>query len=59
MYGLACIELSTGEFKVAEPGSLDELQNELERLRPSECLIPVGLDLPWKGFLFRFAGYGS
>jgi len=53
MYGLACIELSTGEFKVAEPGSLDELQNELERLRPSECLIPVGLDLPWKGFLFR------
>jgi DNA mismatch repair protein MutS len=53
IYGLACIELSTGEFKVAEPGSLDELQNELERLRPSECLVPVGLELPRKEFLFR------
>jgi len=53
IYGLACIELSTGEFKVAEPGSLDELQNELERLRPSECLVPVGLELPRKEFLLR------
>ncbi len=53
IYGLACIELSTGEFKVAEPGSLDELQNELERLRPSECLVPVGLEFPRKEFLLR------
>ncbi|MEA1928501.1 MAG: DNA mismatch repair protein MutS, partial [Candidatus Auribacterota bacterium] len=42
VYGLACIELSTGEFKVAELSSPEELENEIERLRPRECLIPIG-----------------
>jgi len=40
VYALAVIELSTGEFKVTEPGGPEELRNELERLRPSECLVP-------------------
>ncbi|MFH1037362.1 MAG: DNA mismatch repair protein MutS [PVC group bacterium] len=43
VYGFAYIELSTGEFKVAELTSPDSLQNELERLRPSECLAPASL----------------
>lgn len=53
VYGLACLELSTGEFKTAEVESLDELENEMERLRPSECLTPAGLDLFRKEFLQR------
>jgi len=37
--GLAYVDLSTGEFAVAELG-LDALAEELERLRPSELLVP-------------------
>ncbi len=43
VYGLACIELSTGEFKVTEVTDPEDLRNELERIRPSECLIPARL----------------
>lgn len=39
VYGLAYIELSTGEFKVTELIDRDDLRNELERLQPSECLL--------------------
>ncbi len=41
VYGLAYIELSTGEFKVTELNSAGDLRDELERLRPSECLLPA------------------
>ena len=37
--GLAYVDLSTGEFAVAELGR-DALAEELERLRPSELLVP-------------------
>jgi len=37
--GLAYVDLSTGEFAVAELGA-EALAEELERLRPSELLVP-------------------
>ncbi len=53
IYGLSYLELSIGEFRVAELNSLDELQNELERIQPSECLIPAALVPGMEGFLSR------
>ncbi len=38
--GLACVDVSTGEFFVTET-SLDTLADELERLAPAETLLPV------------------
>lgn len=40
--GLAYIDISTGEFKVCEvgePGIHNQLENELQRLAPAECLL--------------------
>ncbi|TDR78314.1 DNA mismatch repair protein MutS [Paludibacterium purpuratum] len=42
--GLAWLSLASGEFKVMETAS-DELVSELERLRPSELLLPEGGDI--------------
>jgi DNA mismatch repair protein MutS len=39
--GLACAELSTGAF-FTEEVPLDEVEDELFRLQPAECLIPEG-----------------
>ncbi len=38
-YGLACIEHSTGEFRITEFSDRDSLEDELARLRPSELLF--------------------
>jgi len=39
-YGLAHVDLSTGEFRVTEIGSFDVLLDELARIDPAEVLIP-------------------
>lgn len=51
--GLAFIDISTGDFLMTEmsgPGRLDELDSELQRLEPAECLLPAGssLDSLWQ-----------
>ncbi len=38
-YGLAHLDVSTGEFKVTEVGSFGELLDELGRIEPAELLI--------------------
>ncbi len=55
IYGLAYIELSTGEFKVTELTDPEDLSNELERLRPSECLLPFRLAEEMKDALARIS----
>jgi len=40
VYGLAHVDLSTGEFRVTEIGLFDELLDELGRIDPAELLIP-------------------
>ncbi|WP_232824692.1 DNA mismatch repair protein MutS [Algibacillus agarilyticus] len=39
-FGVACIEISTGRFEVANIKSLDELKTFLQQVSPSEVLYP-------------------
>lgn len=41
-WGLACVDHTTGQFTVAEFPDLEQLRDEIIRLRPSELLIPDG-----------------
>ena len=41
-WGLACAELSTGDFRLTEGRDLEALWEELCRLRPVELLLPEG-----------------
>ena len=40
-FGLALIDLTTGDFKVTELSSVEQLRNELTRLRPAEIIVPA------------------
>jgi DNA mismatch repair protein MutS len=40
VFGLACLDLSTGEFFASEFPAREDLLSEISRVRPSECLLP-------------------
>ena len=40
-FGLALIDLTTGDFKVTELATIEQLQNELTRVRPAEIIVPA------------------
>ncbi len=40
MYGLAHLDLSTGEFRVTEIPSFEQLSDEIARIGPAELLVP-------------------
>jgi DNA mismatch repair protein MutS len=40
LYGLALLDISTGEFRVTEVNSFPALEDELARFSPSEVLVP-------------------
>ncbi len=40
-FGLALVDLTTGDFKVTELGTAEQLQNELARVRPAEIIVPA------------------
>ncbi|HUJ08831.1 MAG TPA: DNA mismatch repair protein MutS [Verrucomicrobiae bacterium] len=40
-FGLALIDLTTGDFKVTELSSMEQLQNELARVHPAEIIVPA------------------
>ncbi len=40
-FGLALIDLTTGDFRVTELDSAEQLQNELARVRPAEIIAPA------------------
>ena len=42
-YGLALIDLTTGDFKVTETTSIADLGSELDRLKPAEIVVPSGI----------------
>jgi len=44
-YGLAYLDISTGEFKATESNNLEEIFEEIGRLEPKELLIPENLTL--------------
>ncbi len=41
VYGCACLDLSTGDFRIGEFKSVTELEDELIRLQPCECVVPA------------------
>jgi DNA mismatch repair protein MutS len=41
-YGLACVDLTTGDFRLTELSDSKPLLAELERLRPAELIFPGG-----------------
>jgi DNA mismatch repair protein MutS len=43
MHGIATADISTGDFFATELETLQDLQAELSRIRPAECLMPQGL----------------
>ncbi len=40
-FGLALVDLTTGDFKVTELLSVEQLHNELTRTRPAEIIVPA------------------
>jgi DNA mismatch repair protein MutS len=47
-YGLASLDISTGDFRVTELDSLQELEMELERIEAPECIISESLYSEWE-----------
>ncbi len=45
-YGLAMLDASTGDLRVTEPRTADELIAELGRIEPREALLTIGVDDP-------------
>ncbi len=42
-YGLAWMDVTTGEFLIWESGNLASIATQLERLAPAECLLPESI----------------
>lgn len=54
-FGFSWLDISTAEFKTCELASREELESELQKLQPRECLLPESLHELWtaaKGFPF-------
>ena len=48
VYGLASIDISTGDFRTTEVQNHEELETELHRIRAVECLVPESILNEWK-----------
>ncbi len=46
-YGIACLDISTGDFRVAELSGSEELETELHRLQARECIVPESILNEW------------
>ncbi|HPJ69023.1 MAG TPA: DNA mismatch repair protein MutS [Desulfobacteraceae bacterium] len=53
-FGIAHADLSTGEFRLTEVASWNELLDELGRINPAELLIPEGSHLSGRDDLSRY-----
>jgi len=47
-FGLAALDLSTGDFRTTEIPSAEQLEREIQRLAPPECVIPESLLDDWQ-----------
>jgi DNA mismatch repair protein MutS len=63
VFGLALLDVSTGEFRVTEVASINDLEDELARFTPSELLVPDSDDVlshriphasAYDGYTFEF-----
>jgi len=46
-YGFAWLDVSTGEFMTEELNSIGELESEIQRLQPKECIVSSSLHELW------------
>ncbi len=46
-FGIASLDISTGEFRVTELDSIGRVETELNRLGARECVIPKALQRAW------------
>lgn len=46
-YGIAMLDISTGDFRLTEVVSMERLATELHRLQPAECPISAALQKRW------------
>ncbi len=51
-YGIAGLDISTGDFRITQVNTFELLETELSRLQPSECLLPESLHTSWQDDLF-------
>ena len=51
-FGLACLDISTAEFRITQVADFEQLENELHRLQPAEVLLPEGLHADWEDDAF-------
>ena len=47
-FGLALLDISTADFRVTELDDAQALENELHRLQPAECLVPLTVYEKWE-----------
>lgn len=47
-FGIAMLDVSTGDFRLSELTGIQELETEVQRLHPAECLIPESLEESWQ-----------
>lgn len=45
--GIACLDLSTGNFRITEVADMDAMEIELNRLKPAECLLSETINQQW------------
>jgi DNA mismatch repair protein MutS len=60
-FGLAFVDVSTGEFLATGPESEGALREEMERYDPAELVLPPGADPPegFAGMVTEFDAFGS
>jgi DNA mismatch repair protein MutS len=47
-FGIAMLDLSTGDFRVSEAADRSALETELHRLKPAECITPESTLRHWR-----------
>ncbi len=47
VFGLASLDVSTGDFRTTEMDKLEDVESELQRLAAPECLLPESLAVQW------------
>ena len=57
-WGMAVLDISTGEFRATQAGQLETLRGELTALGPREILLAEREDCPWQPLLQQLAGDG-
>ncbi len=47
-FGIACLDISTAEFRTTQVENVEQLETELHRLQPAEVLLPIALHDLWQ-----------